>query len=148
MEDEMSEQTNLQIVQAAYAAFGRGDIPAVLGVMAPDITMGIVGRIKDAPFFGIRSGIEGAAEFFRDLDAAHEINTFEPQRFVAAGDLVLIWGKYRWTMRRSGMSDETEWFHVIDLRDGKMVKWRGHNDTAMLAEAYHAAPKSKLAVTR
>ena len=39
---------------------------------------------------------------------------------------------------KSGVSDTTEWLHEITLRDGKMVVWRGHNDTAMLAAAYHA----------
>ena len=43
-------------------------------------------------------------------------------------------------MRKSGASDTTEWLHVITVRDGKIAAWRGHNDTAMLAAAYHAAP--------
>lgn len=29
--------------------------------------------------------------------------------------------------------------HVVTLRNGKVVSWRGHNDTAMLAEAYRGA---------
>ena len=46
-------------------------------------------------------------------------------------------------MRKSGASDTTEWLHVITVRDGKIAAWRGHNDTAMLAAAYHAAPSGK-----
>jgi ketosteroid isomerase-like protein len=132
---------NLNLVQEAYAAFGRGDIPAILNVMAPDVTMGIVGREEDAPFLGIRNGKHGAAAFFEQLLEAHEIHSFEPLRFLAAEDMVFIWGRYHWTMRKSGVSKQTEWLHAITLRDGKMVTWRGHNDTAMLAEAYHAVPR-------
>jgi ketosteroid isomerase-like protein len=132
-------QTNLELVKNMYAAFGRGEIPTVVETMSPEVTIGIVGRKEDAPFLGIRSGKAGAAEFFKDLGEAQDIHTFEPERFLAAEDEVFIWGRYRWTMRKSGVSKESEWFHVVTLRDGKVVKWRGHNDTAMLAEAYRGA---------
>lgn len=138
----MSEE-NLKLVQSVYAAFGRGDIPAVIETMTPDATIGIVGRRQDAPFLGIFEGKAGGAEFFTQLAEAQEFHTFEPLRFLAAEDKVFIWGRYRWTMRKSGVSKESEWLHEITLRDGKMTAWRGHNDTAMLAEAYHAASSAK-----
>jgi ketosteroid isomerase-like protein len=141
----MSE-ANIKLVQDAYAAFGRGEIPGILDTMSPDVTIGIVGRLQDAPFFGSHSGRDGAAEFFRLLDEAHAISLFEPLRYLGAEDKVFVWGRYTWTMRKSGVSDTTEWLHEITLQDGKMTVWRGHNDTAMLAAAYHAAPASKPAV--
>ena len=142
----MSE-TNIKVVQNAYAAFGKGDIPTILDMMTPDVTIGIVGRKEEAPFLGMHSGKTGVGEFFRQLGEAHEIHTFEPQRFLAAEDKVFIWGHYRWTMRKSGVSRDTEWLHVITVRDGKLSSWLGHNDTAMLASAYHAAPVAKHAAT-
>jgi ketosteroid isomerase-like protein len=134
---------NIKLVQDAYAHFGRGDIPAILDTMTADVAIGIVGRRQDAPFFGIHSGRDGAAEFFKQLDAAHAISKFEPQRYLAAEEKVFVWGRYTWTMRKSGVSDTTTWFHEITIRDGKMAEWRGHNDTAMLAAHYHAAPAAK-----
>jgi ketosteroid isomerase-like protein len=139
----MSEQ-NLKLVQSVYAAFGRGDIPAVIEAMAPNATIGIVGRRQDAPFLGIfDDGKAGAAEFFKQLAEAQDFLTFEPLRFLAAEDKVFIWGRYRWTMRKSGVTKESEWLHELTLHGGKMTAWRGHNDTAMLAEAYHATPAVK-----
>src|SRR6478609_50399 len=73
----MSEE-NLKLVQSVYAAFGRGDIPAVLEIMTPDATIGIVGRRQDAPFLGIFEGKAGGAEFFTQLAEAQEFHTFEP----------------------------------------------------------------------
>ncbi|MBY0532630.1 MAG: nuclear transport factor 2 family protein [Xanthobacteraceae bacterium] len=136
---------NLKVVQDAYAAFGRGDIPAVIANMTEDATIGIVGRAQDAPLFGIHKGHAGAAEFFKQLMDAHEISMFEPLRFLAAEDMVFVWGHYTWTMRKSGVSKTSEWLHAISLKNGKMATWRGHNDTAMLAEAYHAAPAKRAA---
>jgi len=139
----VSEQ-NIKLVQSVYAAFGRGDIPAVVESMSPDVTIGIVGRRQDAPFLGIYDdGRAGAAEFFKQLAAAQEFHTFEPLRFLAAEDKVFIWGRYRWTMRQSGVSKESEWLHEITVRAGQLTTWRGHNDTAMLSEAYHAVPAAK-----
>jgi hypothetical protein len=43
------------------------------------------------------------------------------------------------------VADTTSWFHEITVRDGKMAEWRGHNDTAMLAGAYHATPAARRA---
>ena len=130
----------IQLVQSAYAAFGKGDIPAILAMMTDDVTMGIVGRPEDAPFLGLRSGKTGVGEFFRLLGEAHEIHMFEPKRLVAGEDKVFVWGHYRWTMRASGVSKHSEWLHELTVRDGKIASWLGHNDTAMLAAAYHGTP--------
>jgi ketosteroid isomerase-like protein len=135
---------NIKVVQDAYAAFGRGDLPAVLGMFTPDGSIGIVGRQQDAPFFGMFSG-KNIPEFYKQLDAAHAISMLEPLRFLAAEEKVFVWGHYSWTMRKSGVSDTTHWFHEITVRDGKIAEWRGHNDTAMLAAAYHAAPAKRAA---
>lgn len=135
----MSKQ-NLELVQDVYAAFGRGDIPAVVASMTSDVTIGIIGRRQDAPFLGLFEGQAGSAEFFKQLAAAQEFHSFEPLRFLAAEDKVFVWGKYRWTMRNSGISSESEWLHEITVRDGKLCQWRGHNDSAMLAEAFHGTP--------
>jgi ketosteroid isomerase-like protein len=144
MEDSMGN-ANIKFIQDVYVAFGRGDIPAVLGAMTDDVEIGIVGRAQDAPLFGMHQGHAGAAEFFRQLADAHEITMFEPMKLAAAEDMVFVWGRYSWTMRKSGVSKTSEWLHVITVRDGKISLWRGHNDTAMLAEAYHTAPAARLA---
>lgn len=132
---------NVEVVKQAYGAFGKGDLPGVLALMTDDVQIGIVGRKEDAPFFGMHDGKGGAQEFFQQLGGAHEIHAFEPQRFVAAEDMVFVWGAYEWTMRTSGVHKRSNWLHVLTVRDGKIARWHGHNDTAMLAKAY-AAPRS------
>ncbi|MEI9947899.1 MAG: nuclear transport factor 2 family protein [Pseudomonadota bacterium] len=136
---------NIKLVQNGYAQFGRGDVPGILEMMTPDVSIGIVGRQEDEPFFGIRQNKEGAADFFRGLHEAHEIHLFEPQRYIAAEDKVFVWGHYHWTMRKSGVSKDTQWLHVWTIRGGKCASLHGHNDTAMLAEAYHAAQAKRAA---
>ena len=134
---------NIDLVRNAYAAFGRQDMPGLLGMMTDDVTIGIVGRKEDAPFLGMQHGHAGVGEFFRLLGEAHEIHMLEPQRFLAAEDKVFVWGHYRWTMRKSGVAKHSTWLHELTVRDGKLCAWLGHNDTAMLAAAYHAAPAAQ-----
>ncbi|MBI2376996.1 MAG: nuclear transport factor 2 family protein [Deltaproteobacteria bacterium] len=130
---------NVELVKRAYAAFGRGDIPAILDMMTPDVTIGIVGRKEDAPFLGMSTGPAGVGEFFKQLGEAQEIHSFEPERFLGAEEKVFVWGGYHWTMRKSGVSKRSEWLHVLTVRDGRIAAWQGHNDTAMLAAAYHGS---------
>ena len=139
--------TNIKLVQDAYGAFGRGDIPAALEMMTPDVTWGMIGRSKDVPMAGIRDGKAGAAEFFRLLKETQELKSFEPQKFAAADDMVFVAGHTAWTMHRSGVSGENDWVHVFTIRDGKISAFRGHQDTGLLAEAYHAAPAVKRAAS-
>ena len=52
-------EANIKLVQDIYAAFGRQDIPALLGMIDPEIVVGIVGRKEDAPMFGMHHGHDG-----------------------------------------------------------------------------------------
>ena len=130
---------NIRLVQDMYAAFGRGDMPAVLDMLTPDVSCGMVGRASDVPMAGIRHGIAGAAEFFRLSHETQDLRSFEPRIFAAAGENVFVKGHSAWTMRRSGVSGENDWVHVFVIRNGKVAAFFGHQDTGLLAEAYHAA---------
>ena len=136
---------NIKLVQDVYAAFGRRDIPAVLDALTPDVTWGLVGREKDVPMAGIRNGKAGAGEFFRLLTETQELTAFEPRKFAAADDTVFVAGRAAWIMCKSRVAGENEWVHVFTIRDGKISAFRGHQDTGLLAEAYHALPAAKRA---
>ncbi len=43
------------------------------------------------------------------------------------------------------VSGENDWVHVFTIRNGKISAFRGHQDTGLLAQAYHGAPASKRA---
>ena len=77
---------NIKLAQDAYAAFAKGDIPAILDMLTPDIRFGIVGRKQDAPFFGIHDGKAGAADFFKLLDEAHAIRNEDAATCRAIGE--------------------------------------------------------------
>ena len=63
----MQEAQNTKIVQDAYAAFGRGDIPALLALFDDNIVwMGVYGAGAHVPTSGTRRGKTAVAEFFKE----------------------------------------------------------------------------------
>jgi ketosteroid isomerase-like protein len=133
----MSEQTNIAVVQQAYEAFGRGDIPAVLDTQADDVVWHLQGP-SVIPFAGAHRGREGIAEFFSLVGESLEIEQFEPREFVAQGDTVVVLGYERSIAKPTGRSFEQEWAHVYTLRDGKIATARLFEDTAAEVVAFGA----------
>ena len=134
----MSERTNTAVVQQAYAAFGRGDIPALLSLLTDDVEWSLPGP-SVIPWTGTRRGHEGVTEFFSMLGETLEFERFEPREFVAQGDTVVVLGYERCTVKPTGRAFEQEWAHVYTLRDGKISKGRFIEDTAALVVAFDAA---------
>jgi uncharacterized protein len=87
----MSEQTNLAVVQQAYEAFSRGDIPALLDLLTDDVEWNLQGP-SVIPFAGPRYGREGVGELFSTLGETLEIQHFEPRKFIGQGDTVVVLG--------------------------------------------------------
>jgi ketosteroid isomerase-like protein len=134
----MAEQENVQIVQEAYAAFKRGEVPAVLNAFADNIDWFTPGPPELIPYAGRRRGREQVAQFFAALDQAEAVERFEPQEFIAKGDKVIALGKYGGRIKSSGKRYETDWAHVFALRQGKIVSFREYTDTAAAVELYRA----------
>jgi ketosteroid isomerase-like protein len=128
--------SNITFVQSLYAAFSRGDIPAVIAGAAPDIDWVVNGRRSDFPTFGSWKGQSEVQKFFESIAQHQESKEFSPQEFFAADDCVFVLGHYEWTIRKTGRNVASDWVHVFTIRDGKVTKFREFNDTARFAEAY------------
>ena len=70
----MSGADNIDIIRGAYAAFGRGDLDAILDALADDIDWAADTSSDGAPWYGIRMGRDAVGEFFEDIGKAIEID--------------------------------------------------------------------------
>ena len=130
----MSQQ-NVSLVQSLYEAFGRGDIPAILGAMDPDIVWDIP-QAPDYPLGGIHRGPQGiASEFFSVIPSYYQEFAAIPQRVVDDGDRVIVLGEYRGKGKASGMAFQVPVAHVYGFRDGKWVRFQEYTDTGTIAAA-------------
>ncbi len=126
----MSEQENVQVVQQAFAAFGQGDIPAVLKLLADNVHWHAFGPSKILPWAGTYNGPEQVGQFFMALGGAIEFQQFEPREFIAQGDRVVALGHSRYTIRANGRVVEQDWMMVFTIRDGKIADYQYLEDTA------------------
>lgn len=133
----MQEAQNTKVVQDAYAAFGRGDIPTLLGYMTDDIHwQPVIGTAKHVPFSGERKGKASVAEFFKRVAESEDFQQFEPREFVAQGDKVVAIGHYRAVTKATGKSFESDFVMVFTLRDGKVATFREFTDSAGINAAF------------
>ena len=76
-------------VQNIYAAFGRGDIPAILEMVAEDIEWEYAPNRNEVPWLLPRRGRAGVAEFFGAVAANLEFSQFEVKH-ILEGELVVV----------------------------------------------------------
>jgi ketosteroid isomerase-like protein len=116
---------NLELIQGGYEAFGRGDIPAVLDIMADDVEWSVP---EVLPHGGRYSGKQEVMGFFEKLGSIWEGFDLDIEDFVASGDRVCVIG------RASGAVDGNQtgfgFVHAYTVRDGAVVKFDEYADPA------------------
>ena len=134
----MSEQENVQACQDMYAAFGRGDVPAILSAISEDAQLHHGGS-GIAPWGGrTLTGTAAWEQFFVDLLELFEPETFEPRKYVAQGDTVVALGDFRFRAKLTRKGYETDWAMAWTFRDGKAVDCRVYEDTEAQAASLAA----------
>lgn len=125
--------TPLDTIRAGYAAFARGDVPAVLGILDPKVEWT---EAAGFPYPGTFRGPEAVLNgVFMKLATEWEGWSAVPQQFVAQGDVVVALGDYGGKFRATGKKFSAPFVHVWTFRGGKVVRFRQHTDTVLVREA-------------
>lgn len=121
--------TALATVQSVYASFARGDIPAVLGVLAPDIRWT---EAAGGPYGGVSIGPNAVLnDVFMKLGTEWDGFSAVPAEFVAQGNTVVALGEYSATYKATGKSFRAPFAHIWKFVDGKAVSFEQYTDTAV-----------------
>ena len=127
--------TNRDIIMALYAAFGSGDMDAVLALMADDIVWQEAENNKWAdgnPYVGPQAI---AAGVFGRVPEEYDSFAVEVGQVVAEGDTVVMQGRYRARVKGSGAEIAPQIVHWWTVKDGKIATFQQHVDTFALAKA-------------
>jgi ketosteroid isomerase-like protein len=139
MEDR--EMSGAKLLQDLYAAFGRGDVPTVLGAMAPDVRWY---EAEGNPYMPSGDAWEGPDAIVANLFAklAEEWNGFtvHPVAFHDAGDTVTVEGRYTGEYKQTGQAIDAQFCHVWTLAGGKITKFQQYADTGQFQDAMGARP--------
>lgn len=122
-------ETPISIVQQIYAAFGSGDVAAILALLADRVDWEFVGS-PGLAYAGARRNREEVGAFFAAIGGADQIHAFEPREFIQGGQHVTVLGWEQTTALDTRKDFSTEWVHVFTVTDGKVTRWRGFYNTA------------------
>jgi ketosteroid isomerase-like protein len=75
-------------------------------------------------------------QFFQTLSDTQEVRQLELREFVAQDDTVIALGHYAWHVRSTGREWESDFAHVLTVRDGKVTRFQEYTDTAALGDAF------------
>jgi ketosteroid isomerase-like protein len=79
---------HVETVQSIYAAFGRGDLPAILDALADDVAWDQRTPSHGLPWYQPRSGRDEVTGFFADLMENAVLHRLEPLNFLTGGNQV------------------------------------------------------------
>ena len=88
-ETDMSEKTNVEVVQQAYAAFGCGDVATLLRLIAGNVDWHFP-ECANIPWTGGFRSHEEVKRFLASLAPAASLEAFEPRVFGAQRDRVIV----------------------------------------------------------
>ncbi|MBK5296995.1 MAG: nuclear transport factor 2 family protein [Vicinamibacteria bacterium] len=126
---------NGDLVKDLYAAFGKGDVPTVLGAFDAQIRWSEAESSLYAggnPYVGPQAVAEGVF-----LRVVTDVENFAvaPENFVDGGDTVVVEGRYRGTWKATGKPVDAQFAHVWQFRGGKVVRVQQYTDTKRWADA-------------
>ena len=117
---------HLPTVQDIYAAFGRGDVPAILAHVSPEVDWEYGPRSMQAPWLRRGRGVEGAVAFFQAVGQHLDIQRFVVKELFASEQTVLALVDIEFVVRGTGMRvQEEDEVHVWRFDEqGKIIRFR------------------------
>lgn len=139
----MSSQP-LAVVQELYAAFSRGDLPALLARLHPDVEWAAnVDYSHPAavrvPCYEPGTGHAFVARYFERIANGYEMHQFAPVNMMGSDTEVAMRLLVDFTIRPTGRRIKTEVIHHwIVNRDGLVTRFRDFEDTLGWTQAWGA----------
>jgi hypothetical protein len=128
--------SKLNIIQGAYEAFAKGDVPTVLGILDTNVAWT---EAEGFPYAGTYIGPNAVLEgVFMRLGTEWYGFAAVPAEFIDGGDIVVALGKYSGTYKATGKSFQADFAHVWKFRDGKVVQFTQYTDTLLVNRALQA----------
>jgi ketosteroid isomerase-like protein len=126
--------TNVKLIQDLFAAFVKGDVPAIMAHIDPKCTW--CGSLSpELPYSGKMTGPAEISRFFKGIAESLDVRVFNPARYVAEGDDVVAIGDWSGFARATGKPYHSHFALLFTVRNGKVVNYLGSEDTAITAAA-------------
>ncbi|MHB8486289.1 MAG: nuclear transport factor 2 family protein [Candidatus Acidiferrales bacterium] len=120
-----------EALRKAYAAFNRNDIAATVEALDPQIEWT---EPAEFPRGGTYHGHEGVKAYLSQSRAAWAEIHSEPERFIVAGDKIIVFVHVRAKRKDGAEWHEARIADVYTFRDGKAIQMRAFADRRQVLE--------------
>ena len=125
---------NVEVIKSMYAAYAKGDLADIMNHMTDDVQWTSEG-VKQMSWAGSWHGKPNTKAFFEGLNKDLESPHLDMNTFIAEGDKVAAFGRYKATVRKTGKHVDTPVAHYFRLKDGKVAEYRNFINSAAVVEA-------------
>lgn len=112
--------TSEDTIRGLYDAFGRGDIPAIIGTLDEEIDWVSPGNL---PHGGHFSGREDVGRFFESIGEHWETLAVDVEQLLSDGDRVVALVSTRGRLRGSGQETGYTAAHAWTVHDGRPMRF-------------------------
>jgi ketosteroid isomerase-like protein len=126
----------IEAVQRLYDAYGRGDLAAVLAELADDVDWGAEAASTSVPWYGNLRGKGAVPRFFEAIAGSIDITEFAPVSFTSNETDVVATIHWTYTVKATGRTAAMYMQHWWRFEAGKIVFFRGSEDTEQSARAF------------
>lgn len=127
--------TALQAARNMYATILAGDFDGLHDLMDEACVIEFYGP-GTIPYAGIYRGRDKCMKFFDHVRNDVIIHEFTQNEYIANDVQVAVVGHLKLEALSTGRIYDTEYAHIIDVRDGKWIRFRDFADTATVAHAF------------
>jgi ketosteroid isomerase-like protein len=136
---ETTTDPKIAAVQRLYDAFFAGDVDAFVADVSDDVDWAAEAGSTSAPWYGPRDK-QGARRFFSDIGTNVEVASFEQLSYAANETDVFVAVRWSFTVRATGKQATMHMQHWFRFDQGKIVFFRGSEDTEQTAAAFAPEP--------
>jgi ketosteroid isomerase-like protein len=126
----------IEAVQRLYAAYGRGDIDAALAELADDVDWAAEAAGTSVPWWGSFHGKAEVPRFFKEITTNVDVSEFDVVGLTSNDTDVIATIHWTFTVNATGKTASMYMQHWWKFAGGKIVFFRGSEDTAQSAAAF------------
>jgi ketosteroid isomerase-like protein len=128
-------EKNIAATQKLFEAFGAKDIPGIMKFLDPEIGIEFYGP-SVIPYAGFYAGADEARDFFETVLSSVEINQFDAEEIFGVDDKVIVTGHLNLKAISTGRIIDSDFVHVITLRNERWLRFRDFMNTAEAVAAF------------
>lgn len=144
----VSVMTPRQVAEAWFAALDRGDIPAAVSLLHPDIYWENVPQVPGVsdiiPWTGTAHGIAEVGQAFATRDEVCQVIEFKPLNLVVDGNQAVGTVHDHAIIKTTGLPFDIEFASWMKIEDGKIVWWKSYCDPSPIVAAFRGDTSARL----